>query len=138
MAQCPRDGTLIDLTNPSVPKKCSCPVCGSWVYPHLMVVVGTVELTVYRQEALFGRADVSGSSAAGSVSRNHARFYPTEEGWSLVSLSERTVSEVNGRVVEMLPESAADASRCWNADLAYARGCVALCDNAEGDDLRKP
>lgn len=102
MAQCPMDGTLIDLTSPAAPKKCSCPVCGSWVYPHLVVLAGTAELAVYKREALFGRADVSGSSAAGSVSRNHARFYPTEEGWSLVALSERNVSEVNGRAVGML------------------------------------
>jgi hypothetical protein len=102
MAQCPKDGTQIDLANPAAPKTCGCPVCGHWVYPHLVVVAGTVELAEYKREALFGRADVSGSSAAGSVSRNHARFYPTEEGWNLVSLSERNVSEVNGREITML------------------------------------
>lgn len=102
MAQCPMCGTQIDLANPAAPKKCSCPVCGWWVYPHLVIVAGTVELAEYKREALFGKADVSGSSAAGSVSRNHARFYPTEDGWNLVALSEKNLSEVNGRVIGML------------------------------------
>lgn len=102
MAQCPNCGTIIDLTNPATPKKCSCPVCGSWVYSHLVIVAGRVELAEYRQEALFGKADVRGSAASDTVSRTHARFYPTEEGWSLVSLSEKNISEVNGKAVGML------------------------------------
>jgi FHA domain len=102
MAQCPRCGTVVDLKKPTVPKKCSCLACGSWIYPHLLILDDQAELVEYREEGIFGRADVRGSHGANGISRNHARFYPTEEGWNLVSLSSRNASEVNGKTVATL------------------------------------
>lgn len=102
MPQCPRDGTMVNLKDPAVPKKCSCPVCGAWIYPHLLIVADKLELAEYKQEEIFGKADVRGSRGEESISRNHARFYPTEEGWNLVSLSSRNVSEVNGTAIATL------------------------------------
>lgn len=92
---------MVNLSDPAVSKKCSCPVCGGWVYPHLVISAGAFQLE-FDEESVFGQADVRSLVDHKTVSRNHARFYPTEEGWSLVSLSSRNRSEVNGNPVSTL------------------------------------
>lgn len=101
MAQCPKDGTEVNLSSPSTPKNCSCPVCGAWVYPHLLLTAGKVSLE-FDHDTTFGQADVRRLGGSESLSRTHARFYPTEEGWNLVSLSVRNASAVNGKPIEQL------------------------------------
>jgi hypothetical protein len=98
MAQCPKDGTVVNLSDPSVAKNCSCPVCGAWVYPHLMLVADKTSLE-FGKETSFGKADIQGLDGHNSVSRTHARFYPTEEGWNFVSLTMTSSSEINGTPV---------------------------------------
>ena len=101
MALCPKDGTKVDLGDPAVSKKCSCPVCGAWLYAHLVISAGSFQL-VFEEESVFGQADIRTLPDHPSVSRNHARFYPTEEGWNLVALSARNLSEVNGNPISTL------------------------------------
>jgi FHA domain len=101
MAHCPKDGKLINLNDATILKKCSCPVCGAWVYPHLELKAGSIQL-VFEEEQIFGQADIRTLADHATVSRNHARFYPTEEGWNLVSLSARNVTEVNGNTIATL------------------------------------
>jgi pSer/pThr/pTyr-binding forkhead associated (FHA) protein len=96
MAQCPKDGTVVNLSDPSVAKTCDCPVCGAWVYPRLILTTDKTSLE-FSRDTTFGLADIRGLDGHDSVSRTHARFYPTEEGWSLVPLSTTKSSGVNGK-----------------------------------------
>lgn len=100
MAQCPKCSTIVNLSDPRVAKNCSCLVCGAWIYPHLVVEAGKTHLE-FARDTTFGRADVHGLDGYDSVSRTHARFYPTEEGWNFVSLSGTGSSEVNGKTVNL-------------------------------------
>lgn len=100
MALCPKDGTVINLSDSRVAKSCNCPVCGAWIYPHLVVAADKF-LLEFGRDTTFGRADVHGLNGYKSISRTHARFYPTEEGWNFVSLSSKSSTEVNGQPVSL-------------------------------------
>lgn len=98
MAQCPNDGTMIKLDDPASPKTCKCPVCGAWVYPHMVLTTDKIDIE-FEEETVFGRADLSGLDNSNTVSRSHVRFYPTEAGWNLVALSQSKSTEVNNKSV---------------------------------------
>jgi hypothetical protein len=71
------------------------------MYAHLVISVGSFHLD-FEEESIFGQADIRALPEHASLSKNHARFYPTEEGWNVVALSARNASEVNGNPLNTL------------------------------------